>query len=579
MRAHEVPTHVQAEDKALLWFTFPQVAAMTAVCALAYGVHRYAPFGPTEARTILAVLLALAGLVLIAGRINGRALPLVAADVLRFRLGPRRYAGTAAQFLAGAPPAPAQTGPGPALLMARRARRALRRLRMKPRKGRGERRNGRLPLRRGSWLRRRERRERFDEGDAAAVRHEARRNAPRRSALGAAVMAAGLLAAVAAAPSASAETLNDGGWNDERWSSPEIDFGPPEQVDGRRLYLEGLTVTAAGASVTLRAAADIDVRVQAHGGSEGSDLRFWGTASLEQGEQASYDLPLDGPAPSLTFSWEDELGQAGAFTLRGEQLPYPLPAAEGRLCRAAVASLGWSPDAVSGVIASGCADAVEEKVDLRTVSGHADVTQTALMDAAVASVTGTVSVSAGEASVSVPFVPDGETGFRLPVEPGRGVYGLTIDLDLTASLRIPLPPLTELTHHPERTEPYTETVQLLRPGITKTVSETVTVEHDDGTTTEHVVSATLSIPDAVVSKDVTVHVVQPERVEAEVTARQPMTRSLAETLALRGSVWADDAFEELILPEPEPEEELSEQAPADDGLLDWFIERGWEWPW
>ena len=46
MREHEVPTHVQAEDKALLWFTFPQVVAVVAVCAVGYGVYRYFPFGP-----------------------------------------------------------------------------------------------------------------------------------------------------------------------------------------------------------------------------------------------------------------------------------------------------------------------------------------------------------------------------------------------------------------------------------------------------------------------------------------------------------------------------------------------------
>ena len=49
MREHEVPTHVQAEDRVLLWFTFPQIVAMTAVCALSYGAYRYAPVGPSEA--------------------------------------------------------------------------------------------------------------------------------------------------------------------------------------------------------------------------------------------------------------------------------------------------------------------------------------------------------------------------------------------------------------------------------------------------------------------------------------------------------------------------------------------------
>ena len=46
MREHEVPTHLQAEDRVLLWFTFQQLVAITAVAALAYGAYRYAPWAP-----------------------------------------------------------------------------------------------------------------------------------------------------------------------------------------------------------------------------------------------------------------------------------------------------------------------------------------------------------------------------------------------------------------------------------------------------------------------------------------------------------------------------------------------------
>ena len=46
MREHEVPTHVQAEDKVLLWLTFPQIVAVVAVCAVSYGAYRYFPLGP-----------------------------------------------------------------------------------------------------------------------------------------------------------------------------------------------------------------------------------------------------------------------------------------------------------------------------------------------------------------------------------------------------------------------------------------------------------------------------------------------------------------------------------------------------
>ena len=50
----------------------------------------------------------------------------------------------------------------------------------------------------------------------------------------------------------------------------------------------------------------------------------------------------------------------------------------------------------------------------------------------------------------------------------------------------------------------------MRPGTTKTVSETVTVENADGTTSEHTISATLSIPSKTVHKDVTLTILHPE---------------------------------------------------------------------
>ena len=63
MREHEVPTHVQAEDRVLLGFTFPQVVAVVAVCALSYGAYRYAPVGPSEVRMALAIVFGLVGVV------------------------------------------------------------------------------------------------------------------------------------------------------------------------------------------------------------------------------------------------------------------------------------------------------------------------------------------------------------------------------------------------------------------------------------------------------------------------------------------------------------------------------------
>ena len=525
MREHEVPTHVQAEDRVLLWFTFPQIVAITAVCAISYGAYRYAPVGPSEVRMALAVLLGLAGIAAVVGKIGGRKLPLVAADLLKYRLGARVHIGPVSQLLRSEPPAPVQPargGPGPLRMMAARSRRALRRLRKKKRREK-DRRNGRMPFRPHGWFgKRRQKANRHRPGHSAEtveIRNQSRWR--------------GWIAVVAVVVVTAAATLPQPALADdhEPWRD-EIDFEVTEPVDGRRIFVEGLTVSGDRAAVTLRAATNIYLRARAYGGPGGDWLRFWGSARLVQGERIDYSLPLHGPVPSFTFSWEDGLGQAGALTIEHEQIPYPLPLVEGELCNVSLSSLGWMTGAVQGTVESECAVRVEEPVDLQTVGGHTEVTQTALMEAEVTTIAGTVSAATGESHSSVTFVPDGETSFSLSVAEGEALHGVTVDLALEASLRIPIPPLTQLTHHPERTEYRTETVSLLRPGTTRTVSKTVTVTHDDGTTTEHVVSATLSIPSKTVRRSVTLTIVHPERVESETVVREPIVKTREENLSL-----------------------------------------------
>ena len=574
MREHEVPTHVQAEDKVLLGFTFPQVVAVTAVCAISYGAYRYAPVGPSEVRMALAVVLGLVGVAMVVGKIGGRRLPLVAADLLKYRLGARRYAGPVSQMVRSEPPAPAQpvrSGPGPLSLMVKRAGRGLGRLRKnrKRRKDNRERRNGRM-----RWFGKRRGK---DGGNRQSRDHraetlETRRRKPRMGWLP--VVAVALVTAVVAVPQAAlADGHEDGGW-----SSDEIEFQPPEPVPGRRIFVEGLTVSGDRAAVTLRAATALDIRVRTYGGPEGSSLRFWGSASLDEGERINYSLPLHGPKPSFTVSWEDTLGQAGALTVKHEQIPYPLPVVEWELCDLRMTSLGWTPGAVSGVITSECAAVVEERVELQMVAGHASVTETSLMDAQVTAVTGRVAAATGASHTSVAFVPNGETRFQLGVPVGAAIHTVTVDVSLEASLRIPIPPLTQLTHHPERVEQVTRTVHLHRPGDSDSDSETVTATCGDGATASATATAYAYVPSATIAKQVTVDVLHKEHVRAEAVERSPIARTRDETLALASGIGSDDPYEVLALPEPEPEEPPAEQEPA-DGLRRWFDLLGWEWPW
>ncbi len=573
MREHEVPTHVQAEDRVLLGFTFPQVVAVMAVFALSYGAYRYAPVGPSEVRMALAVLFGLVGVAMVVGKIGGRRLPLVAADLLKYRLGARRYAGQTAQLVRPEPPAPAQpvkTGPGPLRLMARRSKRALRRLRKKKNRQK-ERRNGRMPFRPHGWFGKRRGK---DRGKRQGPSHmaetlEIRRRKPHR----------GWIAVVAVVLAAAATTLPQAALADdhEPWRD-EIDFEVTEPVEGRRIFVEGLTVTGDRAAVTLRAATALDIRVRAFGGPQGSWLRFWGSATLAEGESTDYSLPLHGPAPSFTVSWEDTLGQAGAVTFEHDQIPYPLPAVEGELCDLRMTSLGWTPGAVSGVIESECVTHTDHPVELQMVAGHQSVTETSLMDAQVTAVTGTVAAATGASHTSVAFVPNGETRFQLGVPVGAAIHTVTVDVSLEASLRIPIPPLTQLTHHPERVEQVTKTVHLHRPGDSDSDSDTATATCEDGATASATATAYAYVPSATIAKQVTVDVLHKEHVKAETMERSPITRTRGETLALASGVGSDEPFEVLALPVPEPEDPPAEQEPA-DGLRRWFEALGWEWPW
>ena len=571
MREHEVPTHVQAEDRVLLGLTFPQIVAVTAVCAISYGAYRYAPVGPSEVRMALAVLFGLVGVAMVVGKIGGRRLPLVAADLLKYRLGARLYAGPVSQLVRAEPPAPAQpvkSGPGPLSLMAKRAGRGLGRLRKKRKTRKNkERRNGRM-----RWFGKRRGK---DAGNQQARDHraatlETRRRKPRRGFLAFATLAVLAMALVTVPQVALADDHEP--WRDE------IDFEVEEPVEGRRIFVERLTVSGDRAAVTFRAATALDIRVRAYGGPEGTWLRFWGSATLTEGERIDYSLPLHGPVPSFTVSWEDGLGQAGALTFEEAQLPFPLPVVEGELCDLRMTSLGWTPGAVSGVVESECVSAVEEPIELQTVAGHQSVTETALLDAQVTAITGTVAAATGASHTSVAFVPNGDTRFQLGVPAGAALHAVSVDVSLEAILNIPIPPLTQLTHHPERVEQVTRTVHLHRPGDSDSDSDTATATCEDGATASATATAYAYVPSATIAREVTVEVLHKEHVKAETVERSPITRSRDEALSLASGIGSDDPYEALALPEPEPEDPPAEQEPA-DGLRGWFEDMGWEWPW
>ena len=564
MREHEVPTHVQAEDRVLLGLTFPQIVALTAVAALAYGVYRYAPVGPGAVSTILAALFALLGAVAVTGQVGERRLPAVAADLLRFALGPRRFAGAPADLVRSEAPVPDDPSPGLLGHLAEKARRRLRRLRKD-----SERRNGRQSpgSRRPRALRRRRGRETSsDDTD--------RRGRRRRLWFRAAALAL-TLSAVTLPPAALA-----GNPDDDRWRSSDIAYQPPAPVPGRRLYVEGLEVSGAGARVTIRAATPLDVTVRAMGGPGGRTTVFAQDAFLSTGQAAAYDLPLDGDAPVLTFAWRDRVGQAGAVSLLGSQLPHPLPRTEGEVCDLEVTSLAWRPGLVEGALTSRCRGTLDEVLAVDTVTGHLSAQAMMALPASVTAVTGTVSVGSGGAAATVPFVQGGVTSFSLAVGQGAADHPLAVTAALDASLRVPLPTVTVLEHRPARVERVTTTVQLYRPGDSDYDRQTVTVTHDDGTTSSATAEAYAYVPSTTISRDVTVDVQHEEHVRAETAAQSDVTRSRLQRSELRAILAGDAAYAPLALPAPQPAPEPGQQAAATDAeVREIFRILEWLWPW
>ena len=541
MREHEVPTHVQAEDKALLWFTFPQIVAVVATCAVAYGVYRYFPFGPSGLKLGVAILLGALGIAMTMGKVGGRGLPLVCADLLKFRLGARLYAGVAAELAVSEPPPQPEAKPDPLRLLAKKAVSGVGRAVKAARK------KGRPPFRPHSWFGKgRRRREagnqqfRPQESNHKSPPHQTRDRKPWYRLL--AVAGLLVLAIVALPSSALADGPDDNPYGDA-WRLDEIYFEPPDPVPGRRVFVEKLAVTGNTASVTLRAAHDLDLKGRVYGGRTGRTLKMGVNSTFTAGQARTYNLSLNGPSPSFTFSWQDALGFSGAASVKSHQIPYPLPSAEGELCDLEVTSLEWTPGRIRGVVASECVTETRHEEDLAVYGGHFSQNVPALLDATVTAVAGTVTVRWGGHSATAAFVPDGDTTFTLPVANARATEDLEITADLTATLNVPRPPMLQTVHHPARTDVYTRRV-------TCTCGESRTV------------------------KTVRVYVHHPEHVRATERQRSDVTRTRPESVPLPAGlgIGADAPYRALYVPPPTPPPPKAEQTPV--GGSNW-----WSWLW
>ena len=165
----------------------------------------------------------------------------------------------------------------------------------------------------------------------------------------------GIVLTVAAAIPQAAFAQGEGDEGGSRISESRTSELPPP-VLGRRVYVEGVSVSRDRVNVSVRAATDISLKVRGYGGegrAEPSATPAWHPLMRSETRDVQHAAQRRQPVRDSLMG-RFSLGQAGAFSLSGDQIPYPLPSVDGDLCDAELTSLAWSRTAVSGTVSTDC---------------------------------------------------------------------------------------------------------------------------------------------------------------------------------------------------------------------------------
>ena len=393
MQAHDVPTHLQAEDRVLLGLTFPQIVAAMAVLGLAYGVWQRAAFLPEgHWRIAAAVTFAILGLAAIVVRPGGRALPAVVLDLLRFALTPKRYGGGIAGLLRP----PVEETPTKAQGQT---------------KGKGKAKAKRNKKR---WL---------------------RAGLPFRL-LSFTLAVSVVLASVA--PSAAVMAA-----------------APPE--DAQRLFIESWTVIGNRAELSVRAATSLTVQVRAQTEDGGESFRARDVLYRGERQTYSVPLRESHRAIAISWNDALGNAGLRVLDRRSFPFPVaPLETSDCTVVLEEIGwTEGQVAGRISGACESEAEEVVEAVVLTDPDDPTKSVEQRLLLDAAVEEVTGSVRLAASgpetNAARRMDFVRDGEMEFALSVPLRNGVYDASLRADLLSTHVIPLPARVDLTHHEEGT--------------------------------------------------------------------------------------------------------------------------------
>ena len=393
MQAHDVPTHLQAEDRVLLGLTFPQIVAAMAVLGLAYGVWQRAAFLPEgHWRIAAAVTFAILGLAAIVVRPGGRALPAVVLDLLRFALTPKRYGGGIAGLLR--PP-----------------------VEETPTKAQGQ-----------------------TKGKGKA---KAKRNKKRwlRAGLPFRLLSFTLAVSVVLASVAPSAVV--------------IAAAPPE--DAQRLFIESWTVRGNRAELSVRAAASLTVQLIAQTQDGLEAFRARDVLYRGERQTYSAPLKESHRAIAISWNDALGNAGLRVLDRRSFPFPIaPLETKDCTVSVTEIGwKEGQVAGRISGACESEAEEVVEAVVLTDPDDPTKSVEQRLLLDATVEEVTGSLRLAASgpetNASRQMDFVRDGEMDFSIAVPLRSGVYDASLRAGLLSTHVIPLPARVDLTHHEEGT--------------------------------------------------------------------------------------------------------------------------------
>ena len=203
-----------------------------------------------------------------------------------------------------------------------------------------------------------------------------------------------------------------------------------------------------------------------------------------------------------------------------------------------------------------------------------------VMKTRVTNVYGSATVSSGEVSATVHLSPPGSAAFQIPIPTGERLHELSVEATFEANLRASAPPLVTLTLIPEREEIRLVPVEVWRPGTSKRVTETVTVQNKDGTTSSHEISARLTIPGEMITVVPSVLIKHEEFILGTVDYRGSAYGSKEEILLMALTIGSDTPYAPFVPPPQRTPTPPPIQTPLTEDEADWlFGFLGWEWPW